>query len=294
VISASLGGAISSALLYPLEVVKTRMQSQADNHEISMISVMQDLYEQGGVAVFYHGVETSAFQSALEKALYFFAYTSLKQQYASSNNKNNNTSSALKSTIVNLLLGCVAEWAHLPVTLPVDAWTTAIQTCTNGERPMTLLLTLLQQKPNKFYGGLRAYFVLCWKPALQYTAFEQAKRVWVRSRPNKSLTAVEAFFLGMLARTISTILVFPFLRAKVIVQASAAAAATRSAETSVMAVLMNMVRANPAGLYQGLGPELTRGVLSAAIMMMLKELLVGVVKKLLEGRGNFMMNKKRQ
>jgi hypothetical protein len=91
VISASLGGAISSALLYPLEVVKTRMQSQADNHEISMISVMQDLYEQGGVAVFYHGVETSAFQSALEKALYFFAYTSLKQQYASSNNKNNNT-----------------------------------------------------------------------------------------------------------------------------------------------------------------------------------------------------------
>ena len=36
-------------------------------------------------------------------------------------------------------------------------------------------------------------------------------------------------------------------------------------------------------LYKGLGPELTRGVLSAALMMMVKERISGSVKKILHG-----------
>ena len=36
---------------------------------------------EGGIAPFYSGVVTSAVQSATEKALYFFAYTFLKNGY---------------------------------------------------------------------------------------------------------------------------------------------------------------------------------------------------------------------
>ena len=45
------------------------------------------------------------------------------------------------------------------------------------------------------------------------------------------------------------------------------------------------------GLYQGLGPEITRGVLSAALMMMVKERINVGVKRLLYGDGGSNNNK---
>jgi hypothetical protein len=38
-----------------------------------------------------------------------------------------------------------------------------------------------------------------------------------------------------------------------------------------------------SGLYQGIGPELTRGVFSAALMMMVKERIGVVVKTMIDG-----------
>ena len=38
------------------------------------------------------------------------------------------------------------------------------------------------------------------------------------------------------------------------------------------------------GLYQGIGPELTRGVFSAALMMMVKERIGVVVRGMIDGQ----------
>ena len=151
VLSASLGGAISASVLYPLEVLKTKMQAetksqkssssaddennnenddddddqQQDRSQLSMVEYAQYLYKIQGPQVFVAGVETSAFQSATEKALYFFAYTGLKSIYRSFND------GQAPKTFWSLVLGYMAEWAHLPLTLPLDCWTTAIQTNTD-------------------------------------------------------------------------------------------------------------------------------------------------------------------
>lgn len=88
VISASLGGAVSSSILYPLEVLKTKMQASAgdntddDKEKKGMFEYAKDLYEKEGMAVFYNGIGTSSFQSAMEKAFYFFAYTTLKNVHS--------------------------------------------------------------------------------------------------------------------------------------------------------------------------------------------------------------------
>ena len=99
VLSASFGGAISAGILYPLEVLKTKMQavdtsssstSSGDDKEgegeassvpppQGMVPFAKHLYQTQGLSVFFRGLETSSFQSALEKALYFFSYTALKQ-----------------------------------------------------------------------------------------------------------------------------------------------------------------------------------------------------------------------
>jgi len=289
VLSASLGGAVSATVLYPLEVLKTKMQaetkkdkvndedtenSENDPSEFAMIEYAQYLYKNHGMGVFFAGVETSAFQSATEKALYFFAYTIMKNAYkAVAHTKE-------LSALTTLALGYLAEWAHLPVTLPLDCWTTKIQTDASGKDPIQLLLLMLSEKGIAgMYKGVQAYVVLCFKPALQYTVFERVKAALVANRRNKTLSASESFLLGMVARTISTVLIFPYLRAKVVLQTS-----DSPTTTSIPDMLRAMyTKGGLASWFQGLGPELTRGVLSSALMLMIKEQLSTVVYNLVHG-----------
>lgn len=289
VLSASLGGAFSTTALYPLEVLKTRMQADAgeddegedkkSKKEVGMMEYAKRLYEKEGLQVYMNGVQASACQASLEKGLYFFAYTALKN---------------LRSTLIqvifpasagkpmsattNLLLGCLAEWCHLPITMPIDCLTTAIQT-SQKQNAFTLLMTIL--KEGNMYKGIQAYYVLCFKPALQYTVFEQVKAVMLKSRKEKTLTASEAFLLGMFARSIATIAVYPFVRAKVIMQTRKKAQASDSnvKDPTILTLLGDVYKTDGlGGLFQGLGPEITRGALSAALMMMVKEQISGGVK----------------
>lgn len=302
VLAASLGGALSASILYPLEgshlifcirddrihvkfslfppfsiVLKTKMQASQDEatEKMDMLEFARYLIENYGPRVFWVGVETSALQSASEKALYFFSYTALKSLYQSLYN------SGPISTLPNLLLGCAAEWCHLPITLPIDAWTTAIQTNTTGENAMTLLCNMLSEKGmNGMYKGIQAYVVLCFKPAIQYTVFEQVKRILLKGKSRKTLTAAESFLLGMVARTVATVVVFPYVRAKVMMQT----AKEREETTSIVALLTKIYQEQGLkGWFQGLGPELTRGIFSAALMLMIKEQIADVVHTALYG-----------
>lgn len=298
VLSASVGGAVSASILYPLEVLKTRIQADGDESseeedggggekkKVGMIEYAKRLYEEEGFSVYFNGIETSALQSAMEKAFYFFAYTALKQVHSTLNTLFfSSKPSTSMSASTNLLLGCLAEWAHLPVTMPIDCLTTAIQT-SKKQNAMQLMLTMLQE--GSMYKGIQAYYVLCFKPALQYTVFEQVKGALLKSRKQTSLSAAESFLLGMVARTVATVAVFPFIRAKVVMQRR------KKTEDQPPAKLMTLLREvyqsdGISGLYQGLGPELSRGVFSAALMLMIKEQLNGGIKAILYGNPNAKM-----
>ncbi|GAX09234.1 hypothetical protein FisN_17Lh300 [Fistulifera solaris] len=280
VVAAALAGALSATALHPLEVIKTNLvakddtcaedkDERDDNTGNGMIATAQALYKEGGVARFFRGVQFSAVQSSIEKALYFFSYTCLKQVHSTF------SGGAAMNTLTNLILGYAAEWSHLPITLPIDSITTAIQTSSKGDGAFQVLMTMLSSKNQKYYNAISAYYLLCLKPALQYTIYEQVKTVWLRSKSRRALTAVEAFALGMVARTVATILVFPFLRAKVLLQTQGSQQNNTIeggvSKTTTMVLNEQWNRAGLAGLYQGLSPELTRGVLSAALMLMIKE-----------------------
>jgi hypothetical protein len=281
VLAASLGGAVSASILYPLEVLKTKMQASEDAQDLGMWEFAQYLVKHYGFKVFWVGVETSALQSATEKALYFFAYTALKELYHVITPKP-------LSTLPNLVLGCAAEWAHLPITLPIDCWTTTIQTNTTDTSAMTLLCNLLSEKGIRgMYKGIQAYTVLCLKPAIQYTVFEQIKQRLLKGTRRTSLHAGESFVLGMVARTISTILVFPYVRAKVLLQTTNSTTTISNNDSSILSFLLKLHQQQGfSALFQGLGPELTRGVLSSALMLMIKEQIASLVHASLYGNNN--------
>ena len=329
---------------------------------ISMISFAHRLYQRQGGSAFFAGWEVSAVQSAIEKALYFVAFTGFKSLYrrlisSSSLSSSSSSSSPFDSrsqrlsTVATLLLGCLAEWAHLPVSLPIDAVTTVIQTMENrshfknkvlieesdgsesarndvgkdGHRAMAILLTILRNKT--MYKGIEAHFLLCLRPAIQYTMFEKLKDFIIRKRQGRleknsrsgskpqtstsigsvsssvsSLSAIEAFALGMIARSVATLVIFPFQRAKVRIQSTACRHEFESSQnddaefgdrsdvlssvieptTSIWKMIEQTYnKQGIGGLFQGLGPEITRGMLSAAIMLMVKERVSVSVKSVL-------------
>jgi len=149
-LSASVGGAISSATLFPLEIIKTRAQaagvsnstsSEEDNDQDdslengsknkdeaqataappTTLAIAEDIYKTSGIAGFWENFHFSSIQSATEKGIYFLAYTALKGGYESMMGRR-------ASTFESLLLGCAGEWAHLPVSMPMDVLTTKLAT----------------------------------------------------------------------------------------------------------------------------------------------------------------------
>ncbi|GMH94246.1 hypothetical protein TL16_g12852, partial [Triparma laevis f. inornata] len=298
-LSASMGGIISSSALFPLEVVKTKMQAMdskkdkkkeekgqdgGDGEEETSpetspptaLGVAKTVYSTYGVLGFYKGMHFSAIQSFMEKGLYFIAYTALKSIYKDI------TALDDIGTISNLGLGCIAEWCHLPFTLPLDSLTTALATDTKNRSAYLIMTSLCSEKGLAgMYSGVQAFVVLCLKPAIQYTVFEKVKAVILASKTTatKTLTAIEAFLLGMVARTVATIIVSPYTRAKVMLQSSSS-----DEKPDIPAMLKKIYEEEGVGgVFQGIGPELTRGVLSAALMLMVKEKIRGRVERIVKG-----------
>jgi len=78
-----------------------------------------------------------------------------------------------------------------------------------------------------FYRGLNAAVLLCINPAIYNTVFDQLKgrllaRIQARSTGKKvvALTTLQAFVLGIIAKAIATVLTFPYIRTKMVMQAT--------------------------------------------------------------------------
>lgn len=110
----------------------------------------------------------------------------------------------------------------------------------------------------------------------------QCKAILLGRGPARSdglLTAAEAFILGALGRAIATVATFPAQRANVMAKASASTKGGPS--KGLFAMLVEVYKRDGfAQLYSGMQPEITRGVLSAALMMMVKEKITVFTRQL--------------
>jgi len=214
------------------------------------------------------GAVPSASQSAIEKLIYFYGYESLIQLYQGPDGGDLGMGA-------NLVIGYVAEFFHLPITMPLDQTLTRFQALIACSTPLVtteiLYLSRLHlsspshnwqsQKGESaktylehmgdiykekglggFYKGLttpkrhidlmrpkraqttcvgmQAQLVLCLKPAIQFTCFDQLKNIYLRRLETQgfkitALTALQAFVLGALARAVATFAVFPYTRSSI-------------------------------------------------------------------------------
>ena len=164
-----------------------------------------------------------------------------------------------------------------------------------------------------FWRGLLPSCLLVVNPAVNFALFEQLKVIYVSSIVTKSvplgkvtrnasahkLTALEAFLIGATSKAVATTISYPLIRAKILMMDSSRRKGLKISDGttadeqlhSMLGVLYEAVSAEGiiGGLYKGLGAQLSRSTLAAAIMFTTREKLEGCASR---GARSFTKTKK--
>ncbi|OQO08119.1 hypothetical protein B0A48_06913 [Cryoendolithus antarcticus] len=292
-IAGSTGAVLANSLVYPLDIVKTRLQVQIkkrpnssnklaendssatttnDRHYNGTIHAIQTILEDEGIMGLYSGMAGSLLGVASTNFAYFYWYSTVRTLYLTRVQKN----TSAPNTAVELALGAVAGALAQLFTIPIAVVTTRQQTQPKGDKK-GLLATAKEVIDSEdgysgLWRGLKASLVLVVNPAITYGAYQRLKDVIY---PGKQiLRAHEAFLLGAMSKSLATIATQPLIVAKVGLQSRPPPARNGKPFKSFGEVMAFIIHHEGAlGLFKGIGPQILKGLLVQGLLMMTKERL---------------------
>lgn len=208
-VAGSTGAIIANALVYPLDIVKTRLQvqvkrhpgdpgysSKEDPHYTGTMHAILSIIEDEGLHGLYSGLFGSLIGVASTNFAYFYWYSTVRELYISKVQK----TSAHPSTAVELSLGAVAGALAQLFTIPVAVVTTRQQTQPKAQKKGMFATgkEVIEGEDGitGLWRGLKASLILVINPAITYGAYQRLREVIF---PNKvNLRPHEAFrkFIG--------------------------------------------------------------------------------------------------
>lgn len=262
------GAVLTTVLFYPVELVKNRLQSAVQGGAgfayTSLADGLISILREEGVMGLFTGIRPVVIRAlASDFATVWFG-----------------------ELLVGLCrgLGAAAElplrvaggWGSVALTLPLETVSTRV-TCTRPPLSVRAASLGLWRE-----GGLRAFWrgfgvmlVLCVNPALTFTAFgwirsafHMARRTWQGplDGAEPALSWLQAFIIGAAAKLITLCSVYPLIRAKFVLQAGTGKG------TDLFQVLRTVAREEGTrGLYRGIDAQLSKSLLSTALMLAVKE-----------------------
>ncbi|KAL2156227.1 hypothetical protein VTH82DRAFT_972 [Thermothelomyces myriococcoides] len=276
------GAVLANALVYPLDLVKTKLQVQvkptntdgtdpksAETHYKSTWDAISKIASSEGVGGLYAGMSGSLIGVASTNFAYFYWYSVVRTvyfKYAKATGQ--------PSTVVELSLGAVAGALAQLFTIPVAVITTRQQTQSKEERKgiIDTAREVIEGEDGitGLWRGLKASLVLVVNPSITYGAYERLKDVLFPGK--KNLSPWEAFALGAMSKALATIVTQPLIVAKVGLQSKPPPARQGKPFKSFVEV-MQFIIANegPLSLFKGIGPQILKGLLVQGILMMTKE-----------------------
>lgn len=273
------GAVLANTLVYPLDIVKTRMQVQVrssrktpgsdQKHYDSTWDAMKQIVAEDGLAGLYNGMSGSLLGVASTNFAYFYWYTVVRTLYVKYSK-----STAAPSTAIELSLGAIAGAIAQLFTIPVAVVTTRQQTASKEDRKGIFETGReVIEGPDGITGlwrGLKASLVLVVNPAITYGAYERLKVHFFPGKTN--LKPWEAFVLGAMSKSLATIATQPLIVAKVGLQSKPPPARNGKPFKSFIEVMNFIVEHEGIlGLFKGIGPQILKGLLVQGILMMTKE-----------------------
>ncbi|RXH82296.1 hypothetical protein DVH24_036637 [Malus domestica] len=279
--SGAVGSLVSTTLLYPLDTCKTRYQAEVRGNGQAKYRNLSDVFWEAistrQVLSLYQGLETKNLQSFIAQFVYFYGYSYFKRLYVET--------SGVKSigTRANLVLAAAAGACTAILTQPLDTASSRMQTSAFG-KSKGLWKTLTDGSWIDAFDGLGISLLLTANPAIQYTVFDQLKLRLLKGKDKsgkgsspEALSAFTAFVLGAVSKTVATVLTYPAIRCKVMIQAAdeddgkTKNPRPKSSKTIPAVLCAIWKREGILGFFKGLHAQILKTVLSSALLLMIKE-----------------------
>lgn len=278
--SGAIGSLLSTTILYPLDTCKTKYQAEVRAHGTQKYRHLSDVLFEAistrQVLSLYQGLGTKNLQAFISQFVYFYGYSYFKRLYL--------IKSGAKSigTKANLIIAAAAGACTAIVTQPLDTASSRMQTSTFG-KSKGLWETLTEGTWSDAFDGLGVSLLLTSNPAIQYTVFDQLKQRLLKGRPNgkrpspEALSAFSAFVLGAVSKSAATVLTYPAIRCKVMIQAADSTddktPKTRRKSRKTLSGILYTVwkKEGILGFFKGLHAQILKTVLSSALLLMIKE-----------------------
>lgn len=258
-INATAGGVAavcSTTVLYPLDVILVRYQTASgETDKTSLSDVLMDALRRGPLSV-YRGLEVKMLESLVKNFVYFYWYDFLKRTFEKRVGK--------LSTMSNLGLATLAGILNQLMTAPFEVITTNIQT---SDMSVSEIIndTYKNGGLKGFYRGFMASMVLCSNPAITNTSFDRLKQLFQifkfhQLNPDHAsnlsshhidpsllptLTAGEAFLLGAMAKAIATLMTYPYIRVKALMQKGTFSSSNKSMPDGSGRILLGSAQSLP-------------------------------------------------
>lgn len=273
---------IANTIVYPLDLVKTVIQTQLEqkhiekditpdkeNYKNSLDAALQIVKKQG-VNGLYKGLGSSLLSTAVQSFTYFYWYSFVRKSYAKV--KRVNKLSGTNSTPEELVLGMVAAAIGQLFTSPISVISTRQQT--KPEKNPTILAAakniLEEDGITGFWRGLKVSLVLTTNPSITYATYERLKNVLFNGR--KLLNPHENFLLGVVSKMVATLITQPLIICKALLQTNDNTA--NSNMRSFQGILKYLVKNEGlASLWKGVLPQLSKGVLVQGFIFMFRDQL---------------------
>ncbi|XP_022743637.1 peroxisomal adenine nucleotide carrier 1-like [Durio zibethinus] len=282
--SGAIGSLLSTTILYPLDTCKTKYQAEVQAHGQrkyrNLSDVLWEAISTGQVPSLYQGLGTKNLQSFIAQFVYFYGYSYFKRLYLEK------SGSKSIGTKANLILAAAAGACTAIVTQPLDMASSRMQTSAFG-KSKGLWKTLTEGTLSDAFDGLGISLLLTSNPAIQYTVFDQLKQRLLKKKLKEAdhgsspvvLSAFTAFLLGAISKSVATFLTYPAIRCKVMIQAAdpdddddrTKRARPKSCKTVSGVVCAIWRREGVLGFFKGLDAQITKTVLSSALLLMIKE-----------------------
>ena len=264
-ISGVVGTLVSMFLFYPIDLEKTKIQARTPTNVTSpsapspsplalLLRILKTFPPtSSSLEASYAGVYHKACYSVVSSFTFFFLLTMLKNRYKASR------STSKIPPQVNLALSCLAAMGNTFLTLPLDGLVVRIQTGS----------PLPSFSPD-LWAGLHPALLLSSNPAIHYTVYDVIKSLVLASDDHADigveakLSALSAFLVGLVAKSVATVFTYPLIHAKQVMITHEA--------SSLLSTLSQIHKAqNISGLFQGLAIQLSHTVLKAALLMAIRE-----------------------
>ncbi|ODV97609.1 hypothetical protein PACTADRAFT_52469, partial [Pachysolen tannophilus NRRL Y-2460] len=279
-ISGALSSVIANTVVYPLDLVKTIIQTQekhkskegndsaATKEEYdNALDCLIKLYKKKGITGLYSGIEASLMGTAFQNFCYFYWYSVVRNVYndliVNRGVINKKKIGPRESKIVNeLLLGVIAASISQVFVTPINVISTSQQTNSNELTKEELRDGILS-----LWNGLKVSLVLSLNPSITYGSYERLKHLLYGSHV-EYLKPIQSFTLGLLSKILATLITQPLIVSKATLQSSQYGHKYHSFQD----VLVHLYKENGLlGLWRGILPQISKAALVQGLLFMFKD-----------------------